>query len=308
MDGRQRWDAHWNAMVRAAYRVLGDHGEAEECAAVALAQVYEQSPRGVLNAEAYLVTVAKRRAVDRLRVHARDRRRREALQAYVDDSMVDVAEDVTRQAEASWMAEQARRLLSDRSLQLLQRVADGHDVAQAARELGMTTASAHSHLHRSRKVLRAVYAKALAAVGVGWLGLKRSMVASPAVAAVVAVTVLTLPNTTPSPERGLPPTAGSSFPTPSSSPAVTTSLDVGVPVRRVTVTGELPLRRGVPSPSPSQYRPTPVPSPVAQASTPLGGSVRVEQRHEGTDEDEGVVGGALACLQNTQVTMEHIGC
>lgn len=55
--------------------MLGNHDEARETVADVLAQVLAKPPTRVRNAEAFLVTMAKRRAIDQLRATRSDRRR-----------------------------------------------------------------------------------------------------------------------------------------------------------------------------------------------------------------------------------------
>lgn len=71
-------------MVAAARRVLGDGDVAAECASEAIAQVLARRPTGVLIAEAYMVTIAKRRAIDHVRASSRARSRYAARLADVD--------------------------------------------------------------------------------------------------------------------------------------------------------------------------------------------------------------------------------
>lgn len=302
MTDEQLLCEHWTAMVRAAFGVLGDRDEAEECAGTALTQVCEQRPADVLSMEAYLVTVAKRRAIDRLRAIQRGRRRDLLLAAQQVLTNDDVAEGVTRRAEAQWMSEQARRLLSPRNYTLLRRVADGEDVTLVAQELGMTKSSAHSHLHRTRRLLRDVYAKALALLGLGWVGAKRSVPVAPAILAVAVLTapVLTAPDAaTPRP------------PTPQTMPAI--SLDVAArpvipatqPVERPAASQHAPTSTPEPATAPSTVPSSP---PVAQVQAPLGGSARLEKRREGSADEDGLLEGALACVANTTVSSTHIGC
>ena len=98
---------HWEAMVSASRSVLGSSEDAYDCAAEAMAQVLERAPQDVVNAEAFLVTVARRRAIDHYRRGQRERRRDAQLAAYEQTSVVDIAEDVARRAEAAWAAGKA---------------------------------------------------------------------------------------------------------------------------------------------------------------------------------------------------------
>ena len=165
---------HWNAMVRSARNVLGSHEEAEECAGQAILQVCEQDIAEVVNLEAYMVTVAKRRAIDRLRHLDRARRRDQRLAAQSRLAEPDVAEDVARRSEAAWMAQEARRVLDGRSLDVLTRYAEGESIATIAASHELTAGATRTVLFRARRLLREIYARGLTVLGLGWLLGRRS--------------------------------------------------------------------------------------------------------------------------------------
>ncbi|MDP9164824.1 MAG: hypothetical protein M3O32_01950 [Actinomycetota bacterium] len=100
------WD-HWDAMVAASLNVLGSRDQAHDCAAEAMAQVLQRRPADIANLEAFMVTVAKRRAIDRHRARARDRRRDARLAGEAAITLPDLAEDIAARAEARWADEQA---------------------------------------------------------------------------------------------------------------------------------------------------------------------------------------------------------
>ena len=153
------WD-HWDAMVRAARSVLGERDAAGDCAAEAMTQFLEKSPNDVLNLEAFLVTVSKRRAVDRIRQAKRERSRQMRVALATAADVADVAEAVVHRRHAEWVDAHARRLLRPEVYQLLTLVADGTPVAEAAAMVDMTTRAAESHLSRARSMLRGVIARA----------------------------------------------------------------------------------------------------------------------------------------------------
>src|SRR4051794_23897510 len=94
---------HWSTLVRVTQGLVDSREDAEECASAAVLQFLERPRGSVDNEQAFLVTVAKRRAVDRTRAQARGRVRdgRVAGQQHVE--AVDIAEDVAARAEARWV-------------------------------------------------------------------------------------------------------------------------------------------------------------------------------------------------------------
>jgi DNA-directed RNA polymerase specialized sigma24 family protein len=185
---------HWDAMLAAGYSVLGCKQQAYECAADAVTQMLERPPRNVRNPEAFLVTVAKRRAIDRVRSHGSDRRRLERLVANTQLVEQDVAEAVTERAEAAWVDEQARTLLRPTAYRLLQLLADGVPIQEAALALGLTQRAAESHLLRARRLMRSAIAKTLVTLGVLGGILRRGVTKLPAAVAAVSALFLVIPH------------------------------------------------------------------------------------------------------------------
>ncbi|MDP9183750.1 MAG: sigma-70 family RNA polymerase sigma factor [Actinomycetota bacterium] len=194
--------AHWPAMVGVAHAVLGSVDDAEECAAAALVQVLAQAPANVQNHEAYLVTVAKRRAFDMRRAQHRAQRRDARLALLDDRTVADLAEDVVAKAEAAWADATAQRLLSPRVYRLLQLVGEGVPTSQIAAELGLTDRAVESHLMRARRTMRSALARAVALLGLLGAGLRRSLgPAAPLTVAAAAILMITLPSIAPG-DRG----------------------------------------------------------------------------------------------------------
>ena len=291
--------AQWDAMVRAAWRILGSDAEAEDCAAQALAQAYEQMPPDVANVQAYLVTMAKRRALDRLRSLERARRRDVRLLAREDAAAVDVAEDVASRAEAVWISAEAARLLDPHVLLLLQRVAAGEDVGRAAAALSMSRAAAHSHLHRARKVLKDVYAKALLCLGASCALARRALPVTAPGVVTVALVLSPVMGWTGDGAAPLPPL---SAPEGRPSLAGTEAQPDARPVRRQ----ELGARGA--QVAPTGRHGAVAPQSLAALQAPGGGSARVERRPDQSPGDDGLLREAQHCLATFRVTPQHLGC
>ena len=178
-------------MVLAARPVVGSMDEARDCASEAVLQYLQQRPEDVHNLEAFLVTIAKRRAIDHTRARTRARARDERVAGELAVSAPDVAEDIAARAEAFGADEQARRLLQPHVYELLRLVADGVPFPEVARRLDLTERAVQSHLLRARRVVRAALAKTLAALGLGSVSLRKlpgtATATAPAVAAALVI-------------------------------------------------------------------------------------------------------------------------
>jgi RNA polymerase sigma factor (sigma-70 family) len=303
----------WPAMVRVCRGLLGNRQDAEDCAAEAVVAVLADGRHeDARNVEAFMVTVARRRAVDVLRRRDREQRRAARLQAQLELAVPDLAEALVDQAEAQWLAQQARLRLTPPALAVLTELADGASVEQAAATLGMSRRSVESHLLRARRVLRGLSAGPLAVLG--WLlaPFRRVPVTSAgpvtltATAAAVLSLVLALPQ---GPSETGPPgpvtvrpldgksVVGSAVPSPA--PPLPGAVPAGARVA--------PAPAGlVPEPPPAAPQSeAPAPSPVASVLTPAA-RVDVDSRE---DPAEGTVVEKLQhCVQSLQVSAEHIGC
>ena len=152
-DGAQLL-ALWKSMVRVCEPILASRDDAEDCASEALLTALDGAGlSGVANAEAWLVTVAKRRAMDQLRRRVRHRSRLASV--VEDDHAPDVAEGVADASEARWLRRHAAETLTPAARTVLDVVVDGGSVDDAAARLGITRRSAEAHLHRARVSLRA---------------------------------------------------------------------------------------------------------------------------------------------------------
>lgn len=295
----QVWE-HWDAMVCAARGVLGAQDGARDCAAEAMAQYLERHPADVANLEAFMVTIAKRRAVDQIRREERSRRREVKVGAQFALDVRDVAEDVVARAEAKWVDETARELLKPQVYRLVRMIADGVPLEQAAAALGMTDRAAQSHLLRARRSIRAALAKTLAALGLLGAGVRRSMAPATTTATVAAAFLIMLgvvPQVPP-PEvaaptvRLLPKTSPAELASYHSQFSVAPRDSAGARVKPVSTQ---------PSQQPRVSR-----REVARLQTPVVG-IGLEKR------DDGKRRGALAerlltCLENLRVEPGYQGC
>jgi DNA-directed RNA polymerase specialized sigma24 family protein len=290
------WE-HWDAMVRAAHGVLGEADGARECAAEAMVQFLEAGDLGeVRNLEAFLVTVSKRRAVDRIRRIQRQRARELRVVGGESLSTADIAEDVAHRAHANWVDEQARRVLQPEVYRLLCLVADGCSAADAAARLGMTARGAEGHLNRARMTLRGVIARA----ALGWaaiLGLGRRLsVRSAGATATMATVVLALM---------LAPAWSASD---AEQPAIKPTPHVAASAPAGPVEPSVGSTAGGPGPRASASFPHPGTSRSVDVRTPLGG-VAIEDRDDGSDAD--YLTRLLTCLQHPDLRLPpdgELGC
>jgi RNA polymerase sigma factor (sigma-70 family) len=289
---------HWSAAVRVTQGLVDSREDAEDCASAAVLQLLERGSEGIASTQAFLVAVAKRRAVDKARSHMRARRRDVRLAAQ-PPAALDVAEDVAARAEARWVAELARERLSTRAYRLLRLLADGHDMGDAADALGMTQRAAESLLLRARRTVRGSWSKTLAALGGCLVALRRLKVSAPAVALVASALVVS----TGSPD--------SSAVLPAPAPVVTSTADGhAVPSLRLSALAmpraSTPTTARAPRRVPARAKPT-QPAPLVDVRTPTGDRVWASQE-ERPGRSSSRVDTVKRCVEDFQVTTQHIGC
>lgn len=305
MTGLPVWD-HWDAMVSASRKVLGCDDEALDCAAEAITQVLERRPTDVANLEAFMVTVAKRRAIDRLRARQRARRRDQLLAGQAALDAPDVADDIASRAEAQWADARAQELLKPHVYRLVRLIADDIPMQEAASRLGMSHGSANSHLLRARRTVRKAMVQALGVLA-GVLACGRRLVpaAPPAVAvAVVAATALFVASPAPSPSpQATPPAAVDAGQHPVS---VVNAAAPAAQAPRGQNRQSDPQQPRADAPGRPRTGTAPEPARTGIAHTPVIG-VETYETDDGHQSD-GPVEMVMHCVENLTVTVGYQGC
>jgi RNA polymerase sigma factor (sigma-70 family) len=292
---------HWGKLVRVTRSLVDSREDAEDCASAAVLQLLERGSDGIDNTQAFLVTVAKRRAADKTRFQARARLRDGRLAAQQPPGAADVAEDVTARAEARWVDEVAQQQLSPKAYRLLRLLATGRDIGDVAAEMEMTQRAAESLLLRARRTVRRTWAKALAVLGALLAGLRRTAATAPA-ATLAACLMLALAG----PSRWAPTDpAGPPGPSPDADTLVVDSsgapafAGLGPAVDGPALTRM--SRQDRPShPAPTQTTMIVVPQPMGGRAT-----LTRKEREGGSGDAADTV---LRCLQDFTVSAQHIGC
>ncbi|WP_353938295.1 RNA polymerase sigma factor [Streptomyces ficellus] len=180
--------------------------EAEDFAHDAVLQLLEApaAQREVSNAQAWLVTVARRRMADATRRAQRERLRATRAAALRPTDAVDPAEHVSDQALAHWLIADQLTQLPQVTRQVCDATAAGLPPHQIAELLGLSIRSVQSHLTRARTWLRRMAATALVPV----LGTLRRILRDTSVPALPAalaapltlgITLFAIPSSTPTP-------------------------------------------------------------------------------------------------------------
>lgn len=291
---------HWPVMVGVCERVLRCREEAEDCASQALLDVLQAGGlRGVRNEEAWLVRIAKRRAMDAVRRDVRDRRRAARLAGRAELQASDIAEAVLDQAEAQWLSRMAEQLLSPPALAVVHAVADGYSVAEAGSRLGMTTSAAESHLARARRALRDALAATLGVLVWILTRLRRAAPAAPVAVLAAAVAVLTSPllptDRTPSIRAEHVISMGDV-----QRPAADIATQRPAQAELRTITGAQTMTVKSPARRPAQ------PRAVRRVSTPGAGTVVIESQQRNSPSDP--VGATVWCVRHLTVSLDRVGC
>ncbi|MCW2608751.1 MAG: polymerase sigma factor, sigma-70 family [Frankiales bacterium] len=305
---------HWPVMVRACRPLLESQEDAEDCASEALVAALADlgsHKADIRNPQAWLVTVARRRAIDHVRVVQRGRARfarllraSTAVEAHGPD------ESVSDRYEALWLAGLAEQRLPPTTLAVLKAAARGESVDETSLSLGLTRRSVESHLRRARQLLRSALSATLAVIGWLFAGGRRTATATATASAVVAVALVLMPTRDASSE--VPPAVAAARPRVAQRTPVPPVPRVSLPPKPRTkqelhVSREEPLS-GRPTPTtgsgPTAHR-EPYVVPEVRAKT-AAGETRIEREDRGGSNDP--VEAAFECLDRLTVTPDMIGC
>lgn len=301
------WERRRALAVREARRVLGSSSESEDCAQDVLVSVLAR-PEPLASAErpdAWLTTVARRRAIDRVRQEQR-RVSVSTHQVAADPRLVeDLADAVADRLAAEALAADVHAL-PRATRAVLGHLAQGQTTAEAAEALGISKRAADSHLHRARIALRSRWSSALAA-SVGLLAVLRRPASGATAVAAVPIALLLAAGGQPV-DRDLPATTGA--PTSQSSPAPSgpdamESVEAPAPAVGIGAVQPPPVARAGSSTSVPGRRASQSHRVARVAPAPR---TAVELRSEDDGEDTPAVEAVQRCLEDLVVTTQHIGC
>lgn len=295
--------AAWRLAVRRCERILGSRDDAEDCVQEAYASIH-RSAQPIDNLAAWLAHVSSRRAVDLIRTRTRERAAVERLGRREPASAHDLADAVCDRAEAEWLAGELGTRLPGRAQEILRAVAAGASLRETAEALDITSKSAECHVSRARKTAARIMAPTLA-----WLGALRALRAlrrragagaTATAAAVVLVAGLVMvspvirapvraPHEKPVAETG------ASLRAPGSPPRPTVRLVAPAPDRAPPSRAEAPA--GTPRPTSTR---------VARIENEDAGTSITIQEEERPGED--FIETTVWCVQNFEVSPQHIGC
>lgn len=286
------------AAERACRHLVPSRDDAEDCASEAItwALAHPDRLQGVANVEGWLVTVARRNAIDMARDAGRRQKCEGRLQAWDELPHPDPAEDVADQAEAAWVASRAQAALPARTHSVLSALSRGESVIEAAESLRLTPRAVESHLLRARRRMRAILTIATGLIGVLGGAVRRSAPASVPLA-VAAFSIVVLVHQSP-----IEPADGPSTAALPGGRAAVALVDSEVPV---------PSRATAPAVRPASAQAQLAAAPSRQSTTvaEVGvpeASATIESQDRGGD--TGPVAAVTGCLENLTVSPELIGC
>jgi RNA polymerase sigma factor (sigma-70 family) len=294
------------AAARACRAILWSREDADDCVGAALEQALRARQTTTLECpRAWLISVAKRRALDLAKRRAREERRAATQVAAETMFFADPTSSVDDEHEADWLWRQAQAL-PPTTVRVLASIRGGATVAEAASDLGITKRAAESHVLRARQRLMSAWRCTLSVGGGFPLAMRRILgsVAAPAtaVAAVAGAALLVLPTAqhpaSPGSATRAPGSVAVAVREPVAAHPLTPRLRADVVnasphghIRAVPATGSgrAPRRRAV----------------HAAVGTPAG-PVTVQEKDRGGP--DGVVTGTAKCLSELEVSARRVGC
>lgn len=145
--------AYGRSVFRAAYRVLGDAGQAEEVQQEIFLRLLEKPVGDIASWPAYLTTLATRLSIDRLRRHQRWRRLMPVWRASVAATFDSTEEHAIQADQARQLRLALCRLKPKEAECFTLRHLQGMEIAAIARATGMTANHVSVCLHRAARSL-----------------------------------------------------------------------------------------------------------------------------------------------------------
>ena len=137
----------------AAYRVLGDAGQAEDVQQDVFLRLIEKPPTDVASWPAYLAAMATRQAIDRLRSRQRWRRLQPLWKAVAPDPVDSTQQDAEQAERARRLRAALARLKPRHAECFVLRHLHGLDTAAIAHATGLTPNHVGVCLHRATQAL-----------------------------------------------------------------------------------------------------------------------------------------------------------
>ena len=144
------------AVYLAAYRVLGDAGQAEDVQQDVFLRLLEKPPTDVASWPAYLAAMATRQAIDRLRSRQRWRRLRPLWKAAEPEAADTVEQDAEQAERARRLRDALAQLKPQHAECFVLRHLHDLDIAAIARATGLTPNHVGVCLHRATQTLESL--------------------------------------------------------------------------------------------------------------------------------------------------------